>query len=529
MTPASKPTSTTRLVRRALGVAAGVVVLAAGTGLAVAGGTVPQSPALAPGTPPAVDVPVGQTIGVCPGPAELLRGTPVQGDPQFSPASKSASSQLTAAVIGEPSGAMPSSTIAGIDGSVQQKVSDGKDASAAPPAAPPAAVASRASTAPSLLAASALEGRPSSAAALLRYSADDGDLRGIAAASCAAPANDLWLGGASTLVGRTSVLYLSNPTTTPSTVNLDFFGDQPLGQPPAGSRGIQIPPGSTKSFVLGGFVPGQRNVSVHVRSSGGPVAAVIQQSALRGLTPGGVDFLTPVGGPSNRQVTTGIELQDPAAARDLASHRGFDDATAALQVTVPGANDAVVQVRVFGPDGPVTLPSGAVFTAKAGTVTEIPLAGVPAGKYSVAASSDVSFTASVRMVKGTSDKDPLDFAVSGAQARLGDGHVVPVGDAGSRTLVFSAPDGRAKVTAVPVTADGKLHAPVSLDLAGSTTATLEVPDTVDGAKPVAYSISASGDPAYGSILLGGDGTGISVASILPAAGGRQSLPVTLGY
>jgi hypothetical protein len=282
--------------------------------------------------------------------------------------------------------------------------------------------------------------------------------------------------------------------------------------------------------VLGGFVPGQRNLSVHVRSSGGSVAAVIQQSTLRGLTPGGVDFLTPVGAPGSRQVATGIELQDPAAARDLAAHSGFDDATAALQLTVPGATDAVVQVKVFGQNGPVTLPAGAVFTAKAGSVTEVPLAGLPAGKYSVSASSDVSFSASVRTVRGLKSNEALDFAVAGAQARLGSGHVVPVGDGGSRTIVFAAPDGRAKITAVPVTADGKLHGPVSLDIAGGTTGSLAVPDTVDGAKPLAYSVSASGDPAYGAVLLEAkQGNGIAVASILPAVGGRQSLPITLGY
>lgn len=523
-------TAKQRRLHRALGAVAGVVVLGAGTAFVVAAGAVPAPAALRPGTPPSIDVPVGETIGVCPGPAELLQGTPVQGDPQFSPASTTASSRLTAAVVGEASGALPASALKGIDGSVLQKVSDGQKAPAAPPAAPPAVVATRSTTAAALLSAAALEGRPSSASALFQYSATDGDLEGLAAGACAAPSNDLWLSGASTLVGRTSVLYLTNPSTTPATVNLDFFGDQPLGQPPAGSRGIQVPPGSTKSFVLGGFVPGQRNVSVHVRSSGGAVAGVIQQSTLRGLTPGGVDFLTPVGAPSTKAVATAVELQDPAASRNLSAEQGFEDATAALQVTVPGAADAVVQVRVFGQNGPVTLPSGAVFTAKAGSVTEIPLAGLPAGNYTVSAASDVSFTASVRMVKGVKNTEPLDFAVSGAQPRLGDGHVVPVGESGVRTLVFGVPDGRARVTAVPITDDGKLHAPVTLDVAGGTTSSLAVPDTVDGAKTAAYSVSASGDPAYGALLLdAGQGNGISAASILPAAGGRQSVAVTLGY
>jgi hypothetical protein len=134
------------------------------------------------------------------------------------------------------------------------------------------------------------------------------------------------------------------------------------------------------------------------------------------------------------------------------------------------------------------------------------------------------------MVKGLKDTEPVDFAVAGAQPRLGDGHVVPVGDAGSRTLVFAVPDGRATVSAVPITADGKRHAAVTLDIAGGTTATLAVPDAVDGAKPFAYSISASGGSVYGGLILeGDDGAGLATPAILPAAGGRQSVAVTLGY
>jgi hypothetical protein len=178
----------------------------------------------------------------------------------------------------------------------------------------------------------------------------------------------------------------------------------------------------------------------------------------------------------------------------------------------------------------VTLPAGAVFTAKAGSVTEIPLTGLPAGRYSVSASSDVSFAASVRMAKGLNDTEPLDFAVTGAQPRLGDGHVVAVGDTGSRTLVFAVPDGRARISAVPITDDGKRHAAVMLDIAGGTTVTLAVPEAIDGAKPVAYSISASGDAVYGGVLLEAEqGNGVAAPSILPAAGGRQAVAVTLGY
>ena len=55
---------------------------------------------------------------------------------------------------------------------------------------------------------------------------------------------------------------------------------------------------------------------------------------------------------------------------------------------------------LFGRDGQKALPGGGVVTAKAGSVTEVPLSGVPAGPYTVAASSDVSFTAAARLTLG---------------------------------------------------------------------------------------------------------------------------------
>jgi hypothetical protein len=45
-----------------------------------------------------------------------------------------------------------------------------------------------------------------------------------------------------------------------------------------------------------------------------------------------------------------------------------------------------------------------------------------------------------------------------------------------------------------------------------------------------YVISASGDPAYGAVLLGQDeGTDVSVVAFAPGAAGQEEVPVTLGY
>lgn len=524
-----KPVSEKRRVRAVVAAAVGVVLAGAGAGLTVAASAVPEPSALAPRGAQSVDVPMGDSVRVCAGPARLLEGTPVQGDPQFSPASKTARTTVSGMVLSDTQGTLPDASLGRLGGQ-SLKALPGQSAPAGTVAQPRAVVVgSQPTDGVSLLTAKALAGAAGALGAMTRFEAGDGDLRGLATATCTAPSNDQWLLGAETTVGRTSVLTLANASTTPATVDLEFFGDKPLTQAPPSSRGLTVKPGSTTSYVLSGYMPGQSNVSVHVRSTGGPVAASIQQSTLRGLTPGGVELATAAAAPSTRQTMTGIELQDPGQSKALASRPGFADAGPAVQITVPGAADAVVQLRVYGRNGAVPLPGGGVVTAKAGAVTEVPLAGLPAGVYSVSATADVSFAASARVPRGLSATEPMDFALAGASQRIGDSHVVPVGSGGSRQIVFGVPDGRAQIRAVPVSADGAMHSPVTLDVAGGTTSVLDVPDTVDGAPVAGYVLSASGDAAYGSLLAKGDGNAISMASIVSAAAGSQSLPVTVGY
>jgi hypothetical protein len=508
----------------------GTVLLALAGALTVAASALPSPSTLNAGSAPSVDVPTGDAVRACPGPARLLAGTPVQGDPQFSPASRTARTAVSGIVLSDTQGTLPDAAL-GPQGGQPVKSVPGQKAAAGTVARPRAAVIGGQNVdAPTLLTAKPLDGLASSTGALARFSAADGDLRGLAAATCPTPSNDQWLLGAETTVGRTSVLTLTNPSSTPASVDLEFFGDKPLNQAPPSSRGLQIKPGSTASYVVSGYLPGQSNVSVHVRSTGAAVAAAIQQSILRGLTPGGVELITPAAAPSPRQTVTGIELQDRDRAKDLAAKSGFSDAGAAVQITVPGAADAVVQLRVYGRNGAVQLPAGGVVTAKAGTVTEVPLSGLPAGTYSVSATADVSFTAAARVPRGLSASEPLDVANPSASERIGDNHVVTLGAAaGSRQIVFGVPDGRAQIRAVPVTEDGALHAPVTLDVAGGTTAVLDAPDSVDGSALTGYVLSASGDAVYGSLLFKGDDNAIAAASIVPAAPGARSLPVTLGY
>ncbi|WP_219928160.1 DUF5719 family protein [Arthrobacter sp. HMWF013] len=528
-----RPPARRTLSRETLaGLASAVLIVAAAGGMVAAGSIVPE-PAGNRSIPAALaTVPAGASLGVCPGPARLLEGTEAGTDPQFSPESATANSAVTGAVISAPGGVMPGSRLSALDGSTAVEIAKGggqPGESTGPQDLIAGVLAGRQVEGPTVLGADALGGLKPSAAGVLKFSATDGDLQGSAAANCQAPANDLWLAGASTTVGRTSVLVLSNASSTPATVSLELFGGQGQIQAP-GSRGLLVAPGTTRSIVLAGLAPGEEQLSVHVRSAGGPVAAAIQQSVLRGLTPGGVDFIAPGAAPASRQVMTGVDIQDAAGIAAVTGTGGFDDAGPTLSLTVPGSADAVVEVKLFGRDGQKALPNGGVVTAKAGSVTEVSLAGVPAGHYTVSTSSDVSFVAAARVTRGLASEKALDVAWAASGVRLGSQHVVPVPQGGERILVFGVLENRATISYAPITADGKIRAAATADVAGGTTTSIKVPEKVDEADVVGYIVSASGDAAYGALLLQQDGReDVSTLAFMPAASGQEKVPVTLGY
>ncbi|WLQ05211.1 DUF5719 family protein [Arthrobacter oryzae] len=515
------------------GIASAVVIVATAGSMIAAASMGPRYASGRPLEAPLTAVPAGSNVGICPGPARLLEGTPVGTDPQFSPESATAKTLVNAAVLSTNAGVLPGSRLAEINGNPLAEIAKDPGSSAPTAAAPPAllagVVSQRAVDAVSVLSADAVGNQQATAGAVTSYTATDGDLQGAAAAGCQEPANDLWLVGANTSLGRTAVLHLSNASSTPATVSLDLYGAKGQIQAP-GSRGLLVAPGTTRSIVLAGIAPDQESLSIRARSAGGPVTAIIQQSVLRGLTPGGVDFIVPGASPATRQVMSGVDIQDPASAKALTAKPGYADAAAALQIAVPGPADAVVEIKLYGRDGQKALPGGGVVTAKGGSVTEVSMAGVPAGQYTVAASSDVSFTAAARVTRGLASNSATDFAWSPSSARLGSQHVVTVPRAGDRYLVLGVPEGRAKITYTPITADGKVRAAATADIAGGTTALIKVPGEADDAAVLGYIVSASGDAAYGTVLLEEDGRAdIATVAVAPGAAGQEQVAVKLGY
>ncbi|WP_374946546.1 DUF5719 family protein [Agreia sp.] len=248
------------------------------------------------------------------------------------------------------------------------------------------------------------------------------DVAGLASTNCAEARADTWLVGGATTVGRTSFVLLSNPSDVTADVDLTFFAENGRLDAP-GSTGIAVPARSQRVFSLAGFAPNAKYPVVHVVSTGGYVAASLQQTVIRGLEPGGVELAGPTAAPSTSQVFAGVKITGTSAIAERLSADGYADLQAALRVYVPGSADAAITVSVASEssgsaDGSYTL------NATGGVVSELPLKDLPDGTYSVTLDSTEPIVASART--SALSAGAVDFAWNQAAAPLDAEVLVPI-------------------------------------------------------------------------------------------------------
>ncbi|MBG6191894.1 hypothetical protein IWX64_002863 [Arthrobacter sp. CAN_A212] len=539
--PATRPRSRRRrpdALRRGTGIGASVILLGACGALVVGISGLELTGAAAQFPIPVAEVPAGEYTGICPGPPRLIASGAALTDPEFSPESETASSAVSALVLSSLGSVLPGSDLTALgaqdplatiassesgEDPVPESVTD-EDGLTNRTAG---VLADQPVDEMSVFSAQPVGNLPATAGAVMSYRATDGDLGGLALAHCTPPRSDFWIVGASTTVGATAVLTLSNPSGTPATVDLGLYGAAgPIEA--GGSRGLLIAPGATESIVLAGLATNQDQLAVRVLSDGGRVTGHIQQSLLRELTPGGVELLQPAAPAASTQVISGVRVQDEDITDEITDQDGYETATPGLQVVVPGSTDAVVNVRVYGASGEVELPDGGVATAAAGTVTSVALDSLPAGDYTVEVTADVLISATARVSRGTEAEEPVDFAFAPSGTRLGSTQVA-VFPAGSRAaLTFGAPTGRSEAQLTPVDEDGILLEEQTVSIAGGTTVTVAAADL--GEDVVAVLIAASGDPVYGAQVHQIDSEpGISVTPLPPGSCGQPNVAVNLGY
>jgi hypothetical protein len=279
-------------------------------------------------------------------------------------------------------------------------------------------------------------------------------LGGFAAASCTEAVSESWLAAGTTTLGRSSLVLLANPTDVAATVDVRVSGES--GPVEARSAlGITVAPRTQRVLSLAGLAPNIASPVVHVTSSGGAIAASLQQSAIAGLAPAGIELTGPTAAPATSLVIPGVVISGSGGVHADDDH-AEGDAFPAVRLHVPGddAVEAVVGItEAGGGDG-----DSIDVQLQPGTVSDIPLGDLGAGTYTVRIEADGPVVASARATVGSAESAtdaaaPADFAWFVAAQPLLETAVVAVASGPSATLQLAA--GEEGSTGASVTVDGR--------------------------------------------------------------------------
>lgn len=529
-------TKAKKKTKRALGIIGSLAILSLGSAAIAAGSIYPATLPVQGAASELTTLPAGDALVTCPASVRLLKGAGAEADPEFAPTSKDSKSVIRAAVLSDNAGRIPGSQLLKLDGKSQHELAPRLDESEAAKLATAAQDGSSerkglitsgiVSADPLTLRTQPLGGLQSLSGAARFYTAKDGDLAGLAATGCSVPATESWITGVTTTGGTTSVLHLVNPSTSVAQVRIDLRGSEGLIEA-ASLKEIALAPGENRSFVLAAYAPNEKSVALKIAASGGKIGATVQQSSLHGLTPGGIDYI--VGGTpaASQQVIPGVLLQDPQLANELGKADSSVDSVPELHVSATSTEGATIKVRALGTNGEVEIPGGGELVVASNATARLPLTGLPAGMYTFVLDADSAVTASVKMVRGTKAKEPIDQAWAVGASRIGSEHLMPVPEFGNSRLVINAPDDNASIVLRPLNKDGKLGAEKKIELTEGKTMTLKPSDLGQGT--VAIMISASGAPAYAATLLEEGDAGIATLTLNPAAAGLEGVQVQLRH
>lgn len=518
---------------------AGVVVLMAA---AVTAGTLlpPSAPEVdGAAVPAALDAVPDQSV--CAGPPRLPAGAEDGTDTQFSPVSTSAVSRVTSVLLSDLAGRFPGSTVAALPSAEPEELTASQPEDVqqgAPATSGEDGVPVRQATvqdigspggeagSPTAITVEPIGGQATGSDAVSLYSATDGDLAGTEAGSCTAPGHDHWLAGATTTVGSTAVLVLSNPSASASTVALSLYGQSGPVEAP-GTSGIVLAPGESRSIVLGGLAPDEEHLAVHVTAQGGAVGATVQQHRLFGITPGGVEVIQPTAAPAQSAVLPGLVVPSRQHSEAVTGQDGYGQAGPAVLLAAPAAG-ATAEITVSGPDGPVELPEGGVVDVPAGATVRFPLDGLDHDVYTVTVTADAPLVAGARGLSGQAG-GPIDFSSVSAVGALGlERLVARPAETRANLVLYSGSGGSVEIT--PVLRDGSLGDPLVRELGPGTTRTVSFGGLVDGdeSQVAGALVETTQGQVHAGVDVRGD-QGISAYPVVPQQQPVSGVPVRVGY
>ena len=505
-------------------------VLASG-GLVAAGSLLAPSPDTTTLPAAVTSLPAGDALSVCASTPQLLKG--VDGtDPQFAPGAKEISSNLRSAVVSDLAKRIPGSTFSALGGSSRQTLTERIDDAEASESrsADDQGLTGRSAKVSTvnnadgkqLFEVQPLGQLPSIGSTLRSYQAKDGDLAGLAAASCQVPASTWRFTGLQTTTGSTSVLHLANPTSTSAQVAVDLRGPEgPIDT--STLQNVVIAPGEQRAIVLGGYAQDLSAVAATVTSTGGKVTGYVQQAALRGLTPSGVDLVAGNASASNTQVIPGVWIDNKNNSAKLSKDN--KSLVPQLHVAAAGAQGAGYKVKVLGENGEVAASFDENLAAASNATSVVDLKQLAGGYYTVLVEADAPVTAAVRMVRGANPKDSSDTAWAASSNVLAGTQAMPVSANGTGKFALAAVDSDSSVEATVVTKDGKLQKAKKLQVDAGTSIVFDPKSVAEDAQAVIFSTDAN---TYISQVALGSDRSIAWASMPQANAGRDGIVVNIG-
>ncbi|MFL6089209.1 MAG: DUF5719 family protein [Aeromicrobium sp.] len=332
-------------------------------------------------------------------------------------------------------------------------------------------------------------GRGSGAAAYFTTTASDDDGGGLLVAACPPTVDESWFVGLGSGAKHESRLEFTNLSDVIAVADVSLWGTAgPIEA--VGSRGIVIKPGESRTIALSEFAAGEPELAAHVERRRGAFAVTAFDGSRRVF--GGSEVEPSTMAPRRHQILAGL----PAGARDRS-----------LLVVNPSTMTSRLSVSVLGPRGAFAPRGLEAVRIPAGRVTTLSLPrAVGKEGISIRLTSEQPVAAAVRVADA---KEDYGYAVSAH--RLNGPALVPV-DLGGGTsrprLTVTAPGARASVTIAGYDAQMKRIASSRIEIAGGSTATVNLAKLTDSDR-LAYVVVSPRGNVVGSATFHKD-AGIAV-------------------
>lgn len=271
----------------------------------------------------------------------------------------------------------------------------------------------------------------------LRY---DGVQRAQVATPCVAPKAELWLVGGGGQSARRERVVLTNPGANAVSADVTVLGLSGL-IPTASGKNVPVPPHGRVTLLLDALVGPEPAPVVHVVATGGVLTGVLQDSWVDGTVGRGADDATPSADPAREQVVPAVFVAGPAR----------------LRIAVPGADEAVAQVRVLTATGPQALPGDGVVRVPGSSVRELDLGSLPPGAYAVQVRADRPVVAGAMVERRSGGQGPSDLAWTTSTAPVTVVAGLPLPPKTTGALMLVATGSPAAGTVVTVSAAGAVE------------------------------------------------------------------------